>query len=310
MSSKHKKGVWKTKVLARLALTIAPLPKNTFCSIDVTNKCNLRCKHCYFYSYKQNETPELSADEWLGRIESMQTGKHPFYSCTWVGGEPLLRKEVIDRGKKFFASNRVVTNGSISLPEWQNVDFHISVDGTEEIHDSIRGTGSYQKIRKTISESTGKGLKIVLACCINKTNEHSIETLAREWSKVKEVDHMLFDFFTPIRGKNENMWLDFDEREKVLDRLENLRIELGSFIGAPPKTFWLMRRSNYRKAVGKNCVCVKNGIALDAWGNVKKPCVMGNLADCERCGCIVPFSLRAWKMPSNLIREAFYEIVS
>jgi hypothetical protein len=69
-----------------------------------------------------------------------------------------------------------------------------------------------------------------------------------------------------------------------------------------------MLEENRHSCVGSNCVFVQNGTAFDAWGNVKKPCVIGPGADCDRCGCIVPFSLRAWKKPSNLLREIWRDI--
>lgn len=290
------------KVLPRLALMVAPLPKNTFCSIDVTAKCNLRCEHCYHFSHEQSKAPELSVEQWIERIEAMQTRK-PFYSCTWVGGEPLLRPELIERGKRYFRSNRVVTNGTLSLPDWPDVAFHVSVDGTEPRHDAIRGEGCYSKIKKNLETPRYQRLNIVIACCINRENHDCIEDLIREWQKEPHVRHILFDFFTPIRGSKENLWLTFEERDAAIDELNCLRKKYGDFIGAPRDTFNLMKSDRAHKSVGKNCVFAGHGVAFDAWGNQKNPCVMGPKADCARCGCIVPFSLRAWKRPGNLLRE-------
>jgi sulfatase maturation enzyme AslB (radical SAM superfamily) len=282
---------------------VAPLPKRTFCSIDATAKCNLRCKHCYHFAHEQSREPELTVDEWIARIEEMQRDK-PFFSCTWVGGEPLLRKELVERGKKYFRSNRVVTNGTLELPDWSDVEFHISIDGTEKMHDAIRGEGCYARIKANLEKADRKGLKVAVACCLNRENVGCIENLIEEWRGVPAVRHILFDFFTPMRGEaNEGLWLSFEERDAVLANLKRLKKKYGEFIGAPPATFDLMRSDKAYKSVGKNCVCVRNGIALDAWGKPKTPCVMGPKADCVRCGCIVPFSVRAWKKPSNLLRE-------
>ncbi|MFH1874621.1 MAG: radical SAM protein [Pseudomonadota bacterium] len=300
---KKKHPFWKGKVLPRLALMVAPFPKNTFCSIDVTNKCNLRCAHCYFYAYKQEDKKELTNEQWLARIEKMQKGKHPFFSCTWVGGEPLLRKDLIAQAKKFFKSNRVVTNGTLPLPNWPDVDFHISVDGTEKLHDQVRGVGSYAKLKKNILE---QNQKVILACCLHKGNVECIEPLLEEWKKVAQIKFILFDFFTPIKGVKEELWLDFAQRDKVLNKLFDLKKnKYGDLIGAPLNTFKLMQARHKHKAVGKNCVFVKHGIALDAFGEPKLPCVIGGKADCNRCGCIVPFSIKAWKQPSNLLKEIF-----
>ena len=309
MSDNTKKSsrIWRGKILPKLALTVAPLPRNTFCSIDITSKCNLRCKHCYFFSYDQERGPEFTDDEWLGKIEAIQTGPGKFFSCTWVGGEPLLRRELIEKGKRFFRANRVVTNGTLPIPEWRDVEFHISIDGTRELHDSIRGSGCYDKILKNVAD-INSDLNVAIACCINKSNVDCIEELAAEWSRVPHIRHALFDFFTPIKGVKEDLWLDFSERDRCIDRLNELRRKFGSFIGGPAATHDLMRDRNRRSSVGSNCVFVKHGTSFDSWGNIKKPCVIGPKADCDRCGCIVPFSLRAWKKPSNLLREIWRDL--
>lgn len=303
--SRPKHPFWKGHVLPRLALMVAPLPRRTFCSIDVTARCNLRCKHCYHFSQEHPAEAELTTEEWLEFIETMQRDK-PFFNCTWVGGEPLLRPELIEKGRAYFRSNRVVTNGTLELPDWPDVQFHISVDGTEQFHDSLRGKGCYTKIKANLSRPQYRGLNIAIACCLSRKNVECIDDMVEEWRGVPNVRHILFDFFTPLRGEdNEDLWLTFPERDGVLAKLKGLRSKYGDFIGAPPATFDLMHSAHSHKAVGRNCVFVKNGMAFDAWGKVKSPCVMGSKADCARCGCIVPFSIKAWKKPGNLLREIF-----
>ncbi len=306
-SAKPKHRFWRGKVLPKLALTVVPLPRNTFCSIDVTNKCNLRCKHCYYFSYDQERGPELSIDEWLCRIEKMQSGSGAFFSCTWVGGEPLLRRELIERGKRFFRANRVVTNGVLPLPQWTDVEFHISIDGTEKLHDEIRGSGCYEKIKRNLGAINDE-MNVAIACCLNRANIDCLEDIAAEWREVLHIRHALFDFFTPIKGVKEDLWLDFSERDRAIERINALREKFGSFIGGPPATHDFMLEKNCHSSVGANCVFVKHGTAFDAWGNIKKPCVIGPKADCSRCGCIVPFSLHAWKRPSNLLREVWKDL--
>lgn len=315
---------WRGKILPKIALMFVPFPRNTFCSIDVTAKCNLRCSHCYFFSYEQEDKKELTDDEWLGKIEAMQNGPHPFFSCTWVGGEPLLRRQLIEKGRRYFKANRVVTNGTFPLPDWPDVEFHISVDGTENIHDSIRGDGTYAKIRKNVSDPNLKNLRVAIACCLHRGNIDCIEDFLAEWSAKPNIRHVLFDFFTPIKtpsppvgeggGEGDgtvpslDLWLSFEERDRILDRLIALKRErYGDVIGGPPMTFKLMKHKNKDRAVGKNCVFVRHGLALDVLGNPKKPCVIGPKADCSRCGCIVPYSVRAWKHPANLLREIWQE---
>ena len=47
----------------------------------------------------------------------------------------------------------VVTNGTFPLKRFDDLYFYwVSLDGTEKVHDSIRGQGSYAKTRNTIME--------------------------------------------------------------------------------------------------------------------------------------------------------------
>ena len=91
-------------------------PNGAIGAIDITNRCNLRCRHCYFYAHDYEEKPELSDHEWIEKLESLKDTDFPFYQCSWIGGEPLLRKDLIERGMKYFKSNVIATNGTIELP--------------------------------------------------------------------------------------------------------------------------------------------------------------------------------------------------
>jgi MoaA/NifB/PqqE/SkfB family radical SAM enzyme len=45
----------------------------------------------------------------------------------------------------------VVTNGTCPLPRFKNLYFYwVSLYGTEQIHDSVRGKGLYSKTKKNI----------------------------------------------------------------------------------------------------------------------------------------------------------------
>ena len=67
-------------------LFVFGLPKFAVGSIDVTNRCNLRCEHCYFFAEDHNNEKELSIEKWLEKLEAMKAAGHPMMLCTWVGG--------------------------------------------------------------------------------------------------------------------------------------------------------------------------------------------------------------------------------
>src|SRR5438874_10977109 len=90
--------------LAKVGFFLFGLPKNGFGSIDVSKECNLRCRHCYFF--EQDYDHELSVDQWIEKLEALKAKskpwEFPFFQCTWVGGEPLIGKDLIERGRHYF----------------------------------------------------------------------------------------------------------------------------------------------------------------------------------------------------------------
>ena len=208
----------KGRLLPKLAfLATGGFPNKAIASIDITNKCNLRCKHCYFFAAEPAK--ESSDAEWIERFDRLTADGYKLWSCTWVGGEPLFRKELIRKLMHHSKINFVVTNGSIPLPDWQDVHFHISVDGTKELHDKTRGEGSYNKLKANIMSAAGRGLKITLACCITNLNKGCLDELIEEWYPVGHVCKFLFDFFTPIKGVDDSLWVPFKERDEILNKL-------------------------------------------------------------------------------------------
>lgn len=278
-------------------------PRNAFGSIDITNRCNLRCRHCYYFAGAEADLPhELDADQWAARLEELTRtrGTFQFFSCTWVGGDPLLRKDVIARCRPFFRYNTIVTNGTIPLPDWPDVNWYVSIDGDEEVHESIRDSdkrfrrgnrpGIYRTVLENVRRNRHQG--ITIAYCISRANVHCIERVVKDCYEVG-AQRMTFDFFTPVEGlEDDALWLDHDERDLVIDKLLALRRIYGDFFATPERVFKLMRSDRCRD-VTDHCLLRDKSFALDASGRPKGKCVMGNDADCDRCGCVVPFYLRS-----------------
>lgn len=126
----------------------------------VSEACNLACDYCYYS--RLNGRPgkiERIADDVLEKFiceyMEMKKGVVPF---AWQGGEPLLAgldffKKVVSLQAKYapkntIISNSIQTNGTMIKQEWAeffkqfNFLVGISLDGTEEMNDARRVTGS------------------------------------------------------------------------------------------------------------------------------------------------------------------------
>lgn len=261
------------------------VPKPFAVSIDTTFRCNLKCKHCYFR--EQGYKEELSIEGWIKRLKELKR-EYNIIHATWVGGEPLLREDLIEKAKDLFLINWIVTNGTFKLPDWKDVIFFISVDGPRKIHNKIRGKEVYEKIKANAERPE---LKVYIGSVINKMNRRYLEEFVEEWSNTA-VKGINFDFYTPIKGQ-EGLWLNFEERDKVIEKLKELKKEYGDFILLTDRVLELLRSENC-KDVTRNCFTEEYTVNLDPLGKVKGSCVMGQEADCEKCGCIVPFVGKAF----------------
>lgn len=285
--------------LARIGFFFFGFPKNTFGSVDVTSDCNLRCEHCYFF--EQERVAQCSLEQWREKFEQMKSEGFRLYQCTWVGGEPLLRPELIELGRQYFKFSTITTNGSLPLPDWKDVSWCISVDGSPAYHDLFRNQpGLYETIRHNIRQSEGQ--RITIAYCITSQNCADIETSLAEWSRNPKVRNMVFSFYTPIRGLDDDLWLDWPEKDSMLDKLIELKREHGDFLVNTVRALGLMK-STAARSVTDNCLFASTSFAFDPAGNVKKPCMLGSKADCERCGCIVPFFLRSLTDRKLVLRD-------
>ena len=266
-------------------------------SVDVNNICNLHCSHCYWWLNRKNDAEDLSAEQWREIIRSTFK-KQRVYVVTLVGGEPTMRPDIIEVFCEELPRRVcVVTNGTYPLKRFANLYFYwISLDGTEEIHDSIRGKGAYIKTKQNILEyirgSDRKGKPawkdIWITMTINSLNYNTIEYLIEEWKD--KVNKIGFQFHTPF-VKNDPLWMPFgDKRSKVVDNLISLRKKYPHFVINGEKQLSLMK-GNWGGIGTTPIQCPSWAIlSLDHMGRIKQPCCIGSADNkaskpiCEECG--------------------------
>lgn len=278
------------------------LTKGSILSIDVTDQCNLRCQHCYFFEQEQEGLWDEAA--WEARIREMKQKYKLLYSCTWVGGEPLLRKNLIENLKKHFLHNLVVTNGTVPLPDWKDVQFHVSIDGNEEAHEKMRRQkGLYRQMKRNCSRPD---LAVKGAMCVTSLNVDTIEEVLEDWRP--HLKGIMFDFYTPIEGLSDDLWIGWEKRDATLERLLRLKKEkYGDFIAMEDRVIELMKSQNSRK-VTDNCLFAKKALSLTTTGAVKEKCMLGPKADCDRCGCVVPYYLHYRVEKSSILKMTWNEL--
>lgn len=289
--------------LRRLAavtrLFIFGLPRYAIGSIDVTNRCNLRCEHCYFFAEDHADEKELSIEQWIETLEAMKAAGHPMMLCTWVGGEPMVRKQLIEVGRRYFKHNTVVTNGTVELPDWKDCAWVISIDGTEEAFARMRAPGIYQKIKQNVINHSE--LKIQISCVLTSITADCVEELVKEWGPLARGG-IIFDFFTPVTNLDEALWLDWPHRDRLIDEILALKKKYPGVINMMDSTLELMKSKN-AKRVTDHCEFRRKAFALGPDGKPKGKCMLGDHADCDRCGCVVPFHMATMSSRRLMFKE-------
>jgi MoaA/NifB/PqqE/SkfB family radical SAM enzyme len=245
--------------------------------IEITNRCNLHCPMCYWWAKRAKK--ELADEEMITLFRKLRS--QGVVHASLVGGEPTLRPNLIRAASKIFPYLWVFTNGSFSeknAPPLPNTVYLVSIDGTEKIHDKIRTKGLYKKVWKNFSNRPD----CITSTTITKINKDEIEDLVAEWSKTKIIG-MAIHFYTPIGGRMD-IWPDWKERDRIIDKLLFLKKKHGKFILLSRKMLNQLRQPEVMEW-SKNCPATRVTVSYAADGSIKKPCMIGETADCLRCGC-------------------------
>lgn len=155
-------------------------------SLEVTERCNLRCVHCYISEDRRAKTrePELTLPE-IKRILDEITDA----GCLWLlltGGDPFMRKDFLDiytyaRNKGLILT--IFTNGTLITPqiadylaEWRPFKMEITLYGaTQETYERITGIpGSYAMCMRGIELLLERNLSLSLKTVLMTLNNHEL----------------------------------------------------------------------------------------------------------------------------------------
>jgi radical SAM protein with 4Fe4S-binding SPASM domain len=134
---------------------------------NLTNECNLRCKHCYSGATSLRRE-ELSYEEISSIVPSLADEGVRFAILS--GGEPLLREDIFkvaellkSAGIRTYLSTNGTLIGKENLPLIkESFDYvGISLDGSAQTHDSFRGEpGSFERSLRAIEMCLSWGIDV------------------------------------------------------------------------------------------------------------------------------------------------------
>lgn len=170
----------------------------------LTSSCNLRCKHCFYYTDKSafDTKNDMTKEEALSLAEYL-VNEINIISVLFTGGEALTSPYFFDLLEYFKSKNvciNLLTNGTLITeeiadklsnilnPKYDNIQ--ISLDGAnEKTHDSIRGNGNFEKAVSAIDRLNSRGLGVTIACTLTSENIDSFSEFSKffENYNIKEL---------------------------------------------------------------------------------------------------------------------------
>ncbi|MBR3840533.1 MAG: radical SAM protein [Erysipelotrichales bacterium] len=244
-------------------------------TIIVSDKCNLKCKHCsvnnitaIVHPYEQIKNEMLQLYNMGVRILFFCGGE----TFMWRDGNRTIRDLVVEAKMMGFLIVNVVTNGTfeLDLPEADLI--LLSLDGDKERHNAIRGD-TYDTIMNNINNATSDNICFYMA--INQINKNAIEHVCMKARDMKNVKAVSFNFHTPYPDTKE-LALSKEEKAECCDVIRRMMKE-----GAPvfnlKSAFPYLINNNFPTPCHQ-CVVMENGKLSTCGRCIDVPGL------CEECG--------------------------
>lgn len=197
----------------------SPIPSLRYLEFQVTDRCNLRCRHCYIGNGRHQDLPMEKIVRVLGEFEEIQ-GLRLLLS----GGEPMLHPhfwEINDILRGYAFRSVLLSNGTMITKEGANRlrvhEVQVSLDGMKEGHEYIRGEGTFEKTLQAIDHLQEANIRVSIATMIHGKNLNEFESLS---SLIQSKNIMEWNVDVPcIAGRmeeNRDLWVEPPEAGRFL----------------------------------------------------------------------------------------------
>ena len=157
---------------------------------QITRNCNLRCHFCGQWGKKgffsDASGKNMTFDDWknvVDQLDEYRKENNTQIDITVWGGEPLVSPyfdEIVNYLHNRNYKIAIVTNGVLIDKHFDTIKscvdkIYISIDGTKEIHDCIRGTGVFDRIVdniKTLNHHNVTVMSVITEGLVNNLKEY------------------------------------------------------------------------------------------------------------------------------------------
>ena len=270
---------------------VAKAPK-LITQIHILDGCNLRCKHCYVGDRRFDPEQPLPLNEVIRRIQILKDFqiRHGFTGHTMniSGGEPTIHPdilEIIKEIRKRDITPFLLTNGiKISKEFAQQIKaagcnlVQISLEGTEETNDKIRGKGVFKKALEVIRILKELDFRVVIGITVSKMNAEQLEL----WKLLDgKVNKFHLREVTPIGAAEGFEDMLAEERWALYEKIHDWNGKTRVFLEDPP--YCTIDPDQIERRAG--CAAMICLMCIDTDGSVypcrKAPYKMGTIDDIE-----------------------------
>lgn len=238
---------------------------------QLTSKCNLDCKYCDFEGGEE-EIDFNKAKQFIKEISELGAEKVVF-----TGGEPFLYDglpNLVDQAKTKGLQININSNGLLvpeKIEKVKDIDLLVlSLDGRREVHDSLRGSQSYDSVMKAVDAARRFDVDMGFTSVLSKENLSELE-----WLLEKARDLGIPINFQPVvcgpkgTDKNNEIGLEKEEISVTVDKICKFKEENGKIIRPSRPTLKTLEEI-YRS--GRRLDCGRGIIACRIEGNYLTPC--------------------------------------
>ncbi len=253
----------------------------------ITDRCNLVCKMCPIIV----NDPKALHRETLPRELAFQAAdvalSKGFKEIEIAGGEATVVDyfwELLDKMCSADAEVRLVTNGLMTTDEqiqifcsYDNLQVQISVDGTELVHERIRGAkGSYKKTLHTLERLAAAGCKKMSINTVMQRLNYA--DLIDVYEALKHLPYLYhaFSLLEPGEAPQECVPDDkLDDAMGVLREVKRRADEEGNDVILTDELltayYYRMRYPYFTMHPGRGCTVVQRQVVI-FWDGVVVPC--------------------------------------
>ena len=131
---------------------------------EISTKCNLNCKGCYFKSDSIPQRAKARYTEWEKLFRAEQ--QRGIRIGSFFGAEPAFHQELLALGAQYIPFGNIGSNGSIHIDQDIAMRIHISCWGLPDTEEKLRGRSYILKALKTYAGDE----RVIICYTINAKN--------------------------------------------------------------------------------------------------------------------------------------------